>query len=254
MQSKLILGTAQFGVTNYGIKHDGQPSEQEIEKIAQTAWDGGIRVIHTSWQYGLSKSCEAVFSEFEILSKNKNCPMEFFSIRRDGLSVYSIEEMNNLTGYDYDILQIPMNILDNRFLEPIRNIGRYKADGLQEFHARSVFLQGLLLMEELPSWVQGQARAHIKLFHHICRKEQYEYYEAALGWVLGLEEIDWVIVGVNSARQLEQLLKVSPLKWDYDFSVTDQTVLDPRRWPTLENQMKRNMETSTAVEGIRVKL
>ena len=39
---KLILGTAQFGIPNYGIKHDGQPSIKEIEKITQIAWDGGI--------------------------------------------------------------------------------------------------------------------------------------------------------------------------------------------------------------------
>jgi len=221
--TKLILGTAQFG-SDYGVKHDGQPSEKEIENIARVAWDGGIRVIHTSWQYGLPKICEAIFSEFEWIEKDKNDPDLFHWGERVGFSSYGqpMPWSSVLT-----MVNLPINILGNHYL----NFARWVRKNDWTILVRSVFLQGLLLMEELPSWVQGQARAHIKLFHHICRKEQYEYYEAALGWVLGLDEIDKVIVGVNSARQLEQLLKVSPLKWDYDFSITDEMILDPRKWP-----------------------
>ncbi len=125
------------------------------------------------------------------------------------------------------IVQIPVNILDRRFLE-------------QDYsgfivHARSVFLQGLLLItwSVLPEWVPYMARKQIALFQMVCDLKHLQPYEAALGYVLGLDEVDHIIVGVNSAKQLEQLLAVKPLKWDYDFSIQDEMVLDPRRWPNV---------------------
>ncbi len=214
---KLILGTAQFG-GRYGIKGDGSPNDRELERIARTAWDGGIRTIHTSWQYGLPKICEAIFSEFEWIRKDKDNPYRFRWGEKTGYALYD----RDVCPGSVDIIQIPVNVLDKRFLNYSYGY---------EIHARSIFLQGLLLMEELPSWVQGLSRGKIKLFQRVCQMENYEPYEAALGWVLGLPEIDRVIIGANSACQLKQLLKVSPLKWDYDFSITDEKILDPRKWP-----------------------
>lgn len=223
MTNKLILGTAQFG-SNYGIKHDGQPSEKEIEKIARVAWDGGIRFIHTSWLYRLSKTCETIFSEFGWIIKHESRSGYFNFINRLGYSAYNISEIPSHP--DLEIIQLPVNVLTPN----LENIRKLKATNF-EIHARSVFLQGLLLMEELPKWISVEAESMIRAFHLTCNKEGLQYYEAALGWVLGLEEIDKVIVGVNSAKQLEELLSVKPLKWDYDFSITDENVLDPRRWP-----------------------
>ena len=222
--NKLILGTASFGKP-YGIKGDPVPDEKELEKIAHTAWNGGIRVIHTSWQYNLPKICEAIFSEFEWIEKC-NPDAQYFKWRlRLGLSVYEEDELDLWAGdSSIDILQIPVNILDKRFLG-------LKVTGC-EIHARSVFLQGLLLMENIPDWVSLPSRTMIKLFHKTCRANRLMAYEAALGYVLGLDEIDKVIVGVNSSKQLEQLLTVKPLKWEYDFSITDDKLLDPRKWPS----------------------
>jgi aryl-alcohol dehydrogenase-like predicted oxidoreductase len=225
--TKLILGTASFGKP-YGIKGDPVPDEREIERIARTAWDGGIRIIHTSWQYRVPKICEAIFGEFEKIRKDRYNPKVLWCNHQQGMSIYEFKDWAlSPCGPESEFVQLPLNIINR---EAVQWAVDFRARGVS-VHARSVFLQGLLLMDELPSWVNGQARAHIKLFHHVCRKEDYEPYEAALGWVLGLDEIDKVIVGVNSARQLEQLLKVSPLKWDYDFSITDENVLDPRKWP-----------------------
>ena len=223
---KLILGTAQFG-SNYGIKHDGQPSLQEIEKIAQVAWDGGIRVIHTSWQYNLPEICKKVFNEFEWITKDEHWS-EYFHFR-DKIGVSCYEKPDNafkewIDGFD--ILQVPINILDNRWISK-------ELWNKCEIHARSVFLQGLLLMEpeKMPDWIPIDVKTMIFAFHFKCEVMNLRPYEAALGWVLGLEDIDYVIVGVNNAEQLRQLLEVKPLRWDYDFSIQDEMVLDPRKWP-----------------------
>ena len=218
--SKLILGTASFGQP-YGIKGDPVPDEKELEKIARTAWDANIRVIHTSWQYNLPKICEAIFSEFEWIEKDKDNPQFFHLNGKTGISLYKIEPFKS--PYKISIIQIPVNILQGST--------KLLFDFDCEIHARSVFLQGLLLMDELPEWLSTEAKTMIKVFHHACRANRLYAHEAALGYVLGLDEIDKVIVGVNSSKQLEQLLTVKPLKWEYDFHIDDLNVIDPRRWP-----------------------
>lgn len=223
MSSKLILGTAQFG-QDYGIKHDGQPSVEEIQRIAQVAWDRGIRTVHTSWQYNLPKECDDIFKEFEWINKSEDNPDLFYWGRpygsRLGKSLYDLNEEHKA----YSMIMIPINVLDSRF----RTVWENKKGMVI---ARSVFLQGLLLMDELPQWLPVGAKTKILDFHVFCIKNHLRAHEAALGWVLGLDEIDKVIVGVNSVEQLEQILQVQPFKWDYDFSITDENVLDPRRWP-----------------------
>ncbi len=224
---KLILETASFGNIPYGVKGDGLVSERELEKISRVAWDGGIRVIHTSWQYGLPKICEAVFSEFEWIEKS-NDPIAFVWGERKGICGYSPNDVFAITPWcAFEMVQIPINILDGRFWHLIEHLKKSE----HEIHARSVFLQGLLLMDKLPDWVPLNVVSKIEYFKGICEGKGLQPYEAALGYVLGLDEVDRVIVGVNTANQLAQLLTVKPLKWDYDFSITDENVLDPRRWP-----------------------
>jgi len=227
--SKLILGTASFGQP-YGIKGDPVPDEKELEKIARTAWDANIRVIHTSWQYNLPKICDAIFSEFEKIEKC-NPDAQYFKWGIGlGLSIYRPDEL--LIEDGLEMFMIPINILDNRFLNcKLKQYVGFDHRPIFKVIARSVFLQGLLLTDELPEWLSTEAKTMIKVFHHACRANRLYAHEAALGYVLGLDDIDRVIVGVNSSKQLEQLLTVKPLKWEYNFSISDENVLDPRRWP-----------------------
>ncbi len=52
MKEKLILGTAQLGM-KYGINNSsGQPSQEEADKILQTAWDNHIRFLDSAEAYG----------------------------------------------------------------------------------------------------------------------------------------------------------------------------------------------------------
>ncbi len=66
-------------------------------------------------------------------------------VNKIGLSVYSPQELDQILNFiQPDIIQIPLNILDQRFLEK-NYINRLKESGI-EIHARSAFLQGLLLL------------------------------------------------------------------------------------------------------------
>jgi aryl-alcohol dehydrogenase-like predicted oxidoreductase len=172
----------------------------------------------------------SIFKDFSVIQKKGVLPDWFQEGSKIGLSVYETKEIEDemrIYSYSYDIYQFPINVLDTRFLKYLKPLEVQHF----EIHARSVFLQGLLLMRELPAWISTETMLKIHSFRNICNQKKLQYYEVALGWVLGLKDIDYVIVGVNSAEQLKQLLEVKPLKWDYDFSITDEKVLNPRKWP-----------------------
>ncbi len=54
--SRLVLGTAQFGM-DYGITNQiGKPDLRTVEMIIKTAWEGGIREFDTAQGYGESET------------------------------------------------------------------------------------------------------------------------------------------------------------------------------------------------------
>lgn len=68
-------------------------------------------------------------------------------VKRTGVSVYDVEEVEvcRRSGLPVDIVQIPASILDQRLLRS-GCLDRWEAEGV-EIHCRSLFLQGLLLIE-----------------------------------------------------------------------------------------------------------
>ncbi|MDB2625702.1 aldo/keto reductase, partial [Flavobacteriaceae bacterium] len=56
MNSKLILGTVQFGF-NYGINNTaGKPSKENIKSILDLAYSSGIQLLDTAEVYGDSQN------------------------------------------------------------------------------------------------------------------------------------------------------------------------------------------------------
>ena len=68
MNSKLILGTVQFGL-NYGINNTiGKMSEDKVFELLETAYDLGIRTLDTAEAYG---NAHSVISNFHKQSKKR---------------------------------------------------------------------------------------------------------------------------------------------------------------------------------------
>ena len=80
-ESKLVLGTVQFGL-NYGINNTrGKPSLDRVKAILRTAADGGINVLDTARNYGDSEEVLGqalaecgLEKQFYIVSKVKLFP------------------------------------------------------------------------------------------------------------------------------------------------------------------------------------
>ena len=133
-----------------------------------------------------------------------------------GVSIYEPEEAMEAALHPLvDVIQIPYNVLDQR-LDACGFFGQAAKYG-KRIYARSVFLQGLLLMspQEAEACVSGSG-VFVSKFQDIARKEGYANTEVAMLYVLSHPQIDGVVFGVDTAEQLRENVKI--LKRGEEFS------------------------------------
>ena len=176
----------------------------------------------------LFHSCgEKIFGEMERLRSSG-------LVRKIGVSVYTGEQIDRLLdNFDIDIIQLPINIFDQRLINSGR-LEKLKQHGV-EVHARSVFLQGLLLMpiKSIPSYFLP-IKNSLESFSNKADELSISKLELAIGYVSGIKEIDKVVVGVNTVKQFKQIIDASITKVissEFNsFSVNNPTFVDPSCW------------------------
>ena len=102
MNSKLILGTVQFGL-NYGVNNTvGKPSKENIKSILDSAYNSGIQLLDTAEAYGDSQN---KIGEYHNNSTYKFNVITKFSSNVEEFSLNIIERVhNNLKILDVDKL------------------------------------------------------------------------------------------------------------------------------------------------------
>ncbi len=155
------------------------------------------------------------------------------TINKIGISVYNEEEIDRvLDQYSIDLVQLPLNLFDQRFL---RNGTLKKLKDLNiEIHVRSLFLQGLMLMkiEEMPAYFQPII-PHLMKYHAFLASRQLTPLDAALGFISGLKDVDIVICGVNNLIQLTELLtprKTFDAELFEELQLFDENYINPSKW------------------------
>jgi aryl-alcohol dehydrogenase-like predicted oxidoreductase len=180
----------------------------------------------------LKRGGEELFKALQIAKEEKLA-------EKIGVSVYTSEQIDALLQlYPIDLIQLPFNLFDQRLLKS-GHLHKLKEANI-EVHARSVFLQGLLLAEPdlLPPYFDPH-RAHIADYQNAVHAQRLSLAEAALGFALHQTTIDAIIFGVNDVSQLIQLLAVAnkppseesllPLS---RFSSDNNGLIDPSTWLT----------------------
>ena len=125
-------------------------------------------------------------------------------VERIGASVYEGQQIDALLDrFSPDLIQLPVNVLDQRLVNG-RYIETLKERGV-EVHARSVFLQGLLLMqpENTPGYF-APLRPLLRRYREVAAEQGLTPTQAALAYVRDLPGIDMVVVGVTDRAQLCQ--------------------------------------------------
>jgi aryl-alcohol dehydrogenase-like predicted oxidoreductase len=156
-------------------------------------------------------------------------------VAKIGISAYSPAQVDRaLERFPLDLVQAPFSAFDQRLLQG-GQLERLARRGV-EFHARSVFLQGLLLIEpaDLPPpfapW-----RPQLLAFRRAASAAGLSPQALALRFVVDQPLVARAVCGVNDARQLAELLAACrgdlPLPSLDGFAMDDPALLDPSRWP-----------------------
>ena len=155
-------------------------------------------------------------------------------VQKIGISIYSPDELEVFCNkIKIDLVQAPLNVADRR-METSGWLDRLKDDGV-EVHTRSAFLQGLLLMErsKIPQKFSRWACLWDQ-WHEKLQDSGASPLEACLAYPLSLEQVDQVIVGVDSASQLSEILQAANnVNEGPDTSFmrsTDLDLINPSNW------------------------
>jgi aryl-alcohol dehydrogenase-like predicted oxidoreductase len=155
-------------------------------------------------------------------------------VEKIGLSVYTGDEIDRaLDIFEPDLVQLPVNVFDQRLLQS-GHVERLRRRGI-EIHARSVFLQGLLLMnpDAVPDYF-SPLRETLADYATRLNAMGMTRLQGALAFVRGLDAIDYAIVGAQSSEQLEEIVAAARVPFEpLDFSryaVADEDMVLPSRW------------------------
>lgn len=155
-------------------------------------------------------------------------------IKKIGVSIYDPSDLSNLLRLtDLDIVQAPFNIFDQRILASEWS-HQLKKIGI-EIHIRSVFLQGVLLMQrqKLPQYFLSNWPDLFDAWYEFQKDNNVCADEISLGFALKQSWVDKVIVGVDSVQQLLRLIQIESNRSDIsniNFLCNDQNLIDPRNW------------------------
>lgn len=154
-------------------------------------------------------------------------------IGKTGVSIYDPSELDCICpDFAIDMVQAPLNIFDRRLI----NSGwLHKLQHMNvEVHIRSVFLQGLLLMEpqERPPYFDKWQHTFDNLDKWIA-EENISRLHACIGFALHAPGISRIVVGVDNRSHLEQIAAMFALPTvdvPGGLASADIDLITPSRW------------------------
>jgi aryl-alcohol dehydrogenase-like predicted oxidoreductase len=158
-------------------------------------------------------------------------------IKNIGVSLYEPSEIKRLINTNnISVVQVPKNVFDNRFEhDDVKNFFKdknYKVD------ARSIFLQGLLLIEcgalplQFKKW-----RSSFEKWHKWLLENKASPLQGCLMYASTLKDIEHIVIGINQPAQFSEIIEIIKElyvnKMDQemeDFSVLDESLINPSKW------------------------
>jgi len=154
-------------------------------------------------------------------------------VKHIGVSAGTVDQILKIIDiYPIDIVQVPLNVFDQRFADVItilkeRNI---------KIHVRSVFLQGLILMDTKNiNEYFTDIESNIEQLNNVSKQHNISVRKLAMEYIKSLD-IDNIVVGIDNLEQLKTLIYEynEPFAHSIDFkqfAVKDERFINPGRWP-----------------------
>lgn len=153
-------------------------------------------------------------------------------VKKIGISIYNTEEIKKIWNFwKPDIIQVPINPIDNRILDSgwINILKKFKV----KIFARSIFLQGLLINEHSFLKINKNHKSLLNKFKNWCCKNNISLIKGCLNFVRQFKKIDYLVVGYNNYDQLREIIDIFKKKnitIPRKFSTNEIDLIDPRKW------------------------
>jgi len=157
-------------------------------------------------------------------------------VNKIGYSIYEPAQLDSLwSTFRPDLVQAPFNVLDRRLIRSGWLQRIYESD--VEIHARSILLQGLLLMNEKNRprkfnrwsdlWAAWAAWLQLNGLTAL---------QACVAFAMAEPRINRIIVGVESLNQLEEILtsiNTNISAFPEELNINNLDLINPSRWNSL---------------------
>ena len=226
---KVVTKTRHFDsleINNNDVKLLNNDFHHSLKDLKQDSVYGVL--VHNADDL-LKPGSEKLFDQLKELKQAEK-------IVKIGVSVYDhIQLQSILDNFDIDLVQLPFNILDRRMIDN-GVLATLRSKGV-EVHARSVFLQGLLLMSEQNRPDKFNRWSGLwGIWHEWLNDNQITALEVAIRHAISMPEISKVLVGVDNVDQLKEIVTASsgvlPNIPDEMFT-NDIDLLNPSNWSAL---------------------
>lgn len=238
-ESESVLG--RIGVEHWRVISKLPPIPDDcpdVEQWLEDALAGSLSRLGLPRLHGLLLHAPAdlLGAQGPALLRGLRNAKECGQVGRLGISIYDPAELDAiLPVFEPEIVQSPFNVLDRR-LETSGWLARLHGNGT-EIHVRSIFLQGLLLMDEtayLPKFAPWQDL--LQRWRQWLAARQVSAVAAALGFVAQRPEISRLVVGIDGPAQLNEIIAAARLaapSVPEDLQGHDPKLLNPSNWGVL---------------------
>lgn len=206
------------------LQHCEQELKKHIKKLKHkidTILFHNVNILYT-------KEGKQIYQNLKVLKK-KN----YF--KKVGISIYDPDCLNYLmSNYSFDIIQCPFNVFDKRMIFS-GWLKKLKKKNI-EVHARSIFLQGVLLNKKysLKNYFIKWKKQFDKWFEYL-KKNKISEIDFCINDIMKYN-FDKIVIGVDNLKNLEEIFNfklLSDKKKLIDFTINDLNIIDPRKWKNL---------------------
>lgn len=239
-----ILGKSLPSNHSFSIisKLPPQPSDLSFTTLSQNSWQSclestlsRLNVSHLD-SFLLHNSSDLKRPDSHILLNWLKSIQKAGLVDRIGVSIYTRSDLLDLPLSDFQIIQLPCSLYDQRLLFD-GTISHILKHGIA-IHARSLFLQGLLVTphELWPNNITPAFRLHHQQFQAWAESIGSTLPLLAISWARNQSWLEAAVVGVTNFPELSELITCwsSPNPWfGHDSSIWawhHKSDVDPRFW------------------------
>jgi aryl-alcohol dehydrogenase-like predicted oxidoreductase len=159
------------------------------------------------------------------------------NVEKIGVSIYDAHDIEAILKiFLPDIIQVPLNILDQRLIKS-GSLYELKKRGI-EVHSRSLFLQGILLENSnlLPNYF-FPIRHCFQSIENFAKEQKLTQLELCLLFGLSVTEVDRLIIGIASFHEFLKLKASLAKIINYQaedmahLSISEEKYINPSLWP-----------------------